>query len=94
MPVQLRHHLRSLAEEAITVATMSDVELRTLDDLHERLDPNVFWRVHRSHLVNMNKIREIVPWFRNYILRMKDDKSTEIPVSRAHTRRIREYLEL
>jgi two-component system LytT family response regulator/two-component system response regulator LytT len=87
----------SLAEEAITVVTSQLVgtsNYRTLDDLHERLDPNVFWRVHRSHLVNMNKIREIVPWFRNYILRMKDDKSTEIPVSRAHTRRIREYLEL
>jgi two-component system LytT family response regulator/two-component system response regulator LytT len=87
----------SLAEEAITVVTSHHVgtsNYRTLDDLHERLDPNVFWRVHRSHLVNMNKIREIVPWFRNYILRMKDEKSTEIPVSRAHTRRIREYLEL
>jgi two-component system LytT family response regulator/two-component system response regulator LytT len=87
----------SLAEDAITVVTSDHVgtsNYRSLDDLHERLDPNVFWRVHRSHLVNMNKIREIVPWFRNYILRMKDDKSTEIPVSRAHTRRIREYLEL
>jgi two-component system, LytTR family, response regulator len=87
----------SLAEEAITVVTSQLVgtsNCRTLDDLHERLDPNVFWRVHRSHLVNINKIREIVPWFRNYILRMKDDKSTEIPVSRAHTRRIRDYLEI
>jgi len=87
----------SLAEDAITVVTSHHVgtsNYRSLDDLHERLDPNVFWRVHRSHLVNMNKIREIVPWFRNYILRMKDEKSTEIPVSRAHTRRIREYLEL
>ena len=53
---------------------------RTLDDLQARLDPDVFWRVHRSHLVNINKIKEIVPWFsRNYILRMKDAKGTEIP---------------
>ena len=57
---------------------------RTLDDLQARLDPDVFWRVHRSHLVNINKIKEIVPWFsRNYILRMKDAKGTEIPVSRS-----------
>ena len=56
---------------------------------------HVFWRVHRSHLVNINKIKEIVPWFsRNYILRMKDEKSTEIPVSRTQTRRLREYLKL
>jgi two-component system, LytTR family, response regulator len=68
---------------------------RTLDELQARLDPDVFWRVHRSHLVNINKIKEIVPWFsRNYILRMKDSKATEIPVSRSQTRRLREYLKL
>jgi two-component system LytT family response regulator/two-component system response regulator LytT len=88
----------SLADDAITVVTNQQVgtsNYRTLDELHERLDPNVFWRVHRSHLVNINKIKEIVPWFsRNYILRMKDEKSTEIPVSRTQTRRLREYLKL
>ncbi|RPJ85318.1 MAG: DNA-binding response regulator, partial [Acidobacteria bacterium] len=68
---------------------------RTLDDLQARLDPDVFWRVHRSHLVNINKIKEIVPWFsRNYILRMKDGKGTEIPVSRSQTKRLRDYLKL
>jgi two-component system, LytTR family, response regulator len=87
----------SLADEAITVVTNQHVgtsNYRTLDELHERLDPTVFWRVHRSHLVNINKIKEIVPWFRNYILRMKDEKSTEIPVSRTQTRRLRDYLKL
>lgn len=68
---------------------------RTLDELQARLDPATFWRVHRSHLVNINKIKEIVPWFsRNYILKMKDSKGTEIPVSRSQTRRLREYLKL
>jgi two-component system, LytTR family, response regulator LytT len=88
----------SLADEGITVVTGQHAgtsNYRTLDELHERLDPTVFWRVHRSHLVNINKIKEIVPWFsRNYILRMKDEKTTEIPVSRTHTRRLREYLKL
>ena len=88
----------SLADEGITVVTSQHTgtsNYRTLDELHERLDPSVFWRVHRSHLVNINKIKEIVPWFsRNYILRMKDEKSTEIPVSRLQTRRLREYLKL
>lgn len=68
---------------------------RTLDELQARLDPNVFWRVHRSHLVNINKIKEIVPWFsRNFVLRMTDAKSTEIPVSRTQTKRLRDYLRL
>ncbi len=88
----------SLADDNITVVTGRHVgtsNYRTLDDLQARLDPGVFWRVHRSHLVNINKIKEIVPWFsRNYILRMTDEKATEIPVSRTQTRRLREYLKL
>src|SRR5262249_39776071 len=88
----------SLAPEGIRVVTSQHAgtsNYRTLDELQDRLDPTVFWRVHRSHLVNINKIKEIVPWFsRNYILRMKDEKSTEIPVSRMQTRRLREYLKL
>ena len=88
----------SLADEVITVCAgphTGTSNFRTLDELQARLDPDVFWRVHRSHLVNINKIREIVPWFsRNYILRMKDEKATEIPVSRTQTRRLRDYLKL
>ena len=88
----------SLADDVITIVTGSVVgtsNYRTLDELHSHLDPTVFWRVHRSHVVNINKIKEIVPWFsRNYILRMKDGKGTEIPVSRTQTKRLREYLSL
>jgi two-component system, LytTR family, response regulator LytT len=88
----------SVEDDVITVVTNSlsgTSNYRTLDELQNRLDPAVFWRVHRSHLVNINKIKEIVPWFsRNYLLRMRDGKSTEIPVSRSQTRRLREYLRL
>lgn len=88
----------SLIDETIVVATQTVSgfsNYRTLEELQTRLDPAVFWRVHRSHLVNITKIKEIVPWFsRNYLLKMKDAKSTEIPVSRSQTRRLREYLQL
>jgi two-component system response regulator LytT len=88
----------SLTDESINIVTgqvAGTSNYRTLDDLHARLDPDVFWRVHRSHLVNINKIKEIVPWFsRNFILRMKDTKGSEIPVSRSQTKRLREYLKL
>ena len=88
----------SLVEDSITIVTSQvsgTSNDRTLEELHARLDPEVFWRVHRSHLVNINKVKEIVPWFsRNYILRMTDAKATEIPVSRSQTRRLREYLKL
>jgi two-component system response regulator LytT len=88
----------SVVDDSITIVTgqvSGTSNDRTLDELQARLDPAVFWRVHRSHLVNINKIKEIVPWFsRNYILRMKDARATEIPVSRSQTRRLREYLKL
>ena len=88
----------SMADESINIVTgqvSGTSSFRTLDELQARLDPAVFWRVHRSHLVNINKIKEIVPWFsRNFILRMRDTKATEIPVSRSQTRRLREYLKL
>jgi two-component system LytT family response regulator/two-component system response regulator LytT len=88
----------SLTDDSINIVTSQVAgtsNFRTLDELQASLDPGVFWRVHRSHLVNINKIKEIVPWFsRNYILRMKDAKATEIPVSRTQTKRLREYLKL
>jgi two-component system response regulator LytT len=88
----------SLTDDSINIVTSQlagTSNFRTLDELQARLDPSMFWRVHRSHLVNINKVKEIVPWFsRNYILRMKDPKATEIPVSRAQTKRLREYLRL
>ena len=88
----------SLVDDSITIVTgqvSGTSNYRTLDELQARLDPGVFWRVHRSHLVNINKIKEIVPWFsRNYILRMRDPKATEIPVSRTQTKRLRDYLKL
>jgi two-component system LytT family response regulator/two-component system response regulator LytT len=68
---------------------------RTLEDLQANLDRELFWRVHRSYLVNINRIKEVVPWFKSsYQLRMDDRKHTEIPVSRVQTRRLRELFKL
>ena len=68
---------------------------RTLEELLDSLDSKLFWRAHRSYLVNINHIREVVPWFKSsYQLRMDDKKQTEIPVSRAQTKRLRELFGL
>jgi len=68
---------------------------RTIEELQSALDPDVFWRAHRSYLVNINHIREVVPWFKSsYMLKMNDKKQSEVPVSRAQTRRLRELLKL
>jgi DNA-binding LytR/AlgR family response regulator len=61
----------------------------------EQLDLEKFWRAHRSFIVNIQHIREVVPWFKSsYQLRMDDAKKTEIPVSRAQTKRLRELFNL
>ncbi|HXR39873.1 MAG TPA: response regulator [Terracidiphilus sp.] len=68
---------------------------RTLEELLELLDPAAFWRAHRGFVVNINHIREVVPWFKSsYQLRMNDKRQTEIPVSRAQTKRLRELFNL
>ena len=68
---------------------------RTLEELLGGLDAELFWRAHRSFVVNINRIKEVVPWFKSsYQLRMDDKKQTEIPVSRAQTKRLRELFRL
>jgi len=68
---------------------------RTIEELQSNLDPETFWRVHRSYLVNINRIKEVIPWFKSsYMLRMDDKKQTEIPVSRVQTKRLRMLLKL
>ena len=68
---------------------------RTLEELLDLLDPALFWRAHRGFVVNINHIREVVPWFKSsYQLRMDDKRQTEIPVSRGQTRRLRELFNL
>lgn len=91
----------TIEDGVITVSTTGHAGMegqsncRTLEELFENLDPNLFWRAHRSFLVNINHIREVVPWFKSsYQLRMDDKKQTEIPVSRAQTRRLRELFNL
>jgi two-component system LytT family response regulator/two-component system response regulator LytT len=89
----------SIQDGVITVVTIGGMEgqsnCRTLEELLESLDPNLFWRAHRSFLVNINRIKEVVPWFKSsYQLRMDDRKQTEVPVSRAQTKRLRELFRL
>jgi two-component system, LytTR family, response regulator LytT len=91
----------SIEEGVISVVTSGingmegQSNCRTLEELLDSLDPNLFWRAHRSYMVNINRIKEVVPWFKSsYQLRMDDKKQSEIPVSRAQTKRLRELFGL
>jgi two-component system LytT family response regulator/two-component system response regulator LytT len=79
----------------VTTQVEGQSNYRTIEDLQAHLDPDIFWRVHRSYLVNINKIKEVIPWFKSsYQLRMADARHSEIPVSRVQTKRLRELLKL
>ena len=79
----------------VTTSFEGQSNYRTIEDLQASLDREMFWRVHRSYLVNINRIKEVVPWFKSsYQLRMDDRKHTEVPVSRVQTRRLRELFKL
>jgi two-component system LytT family response regulator/two-component system response regulator LytT len=88
----------SIEDGVITVVATNmegQSNCRTLEELLDSLDPNIFWRAHRSYLVNIQRIKEVVPWFKSsYQIRMDDKKQAEIPVSRAQTKRLRELFNL
>lgn len=53
-----------------------------------------FFRCHRSYCVNLDKIREIEPWFNNtYILRLRD-LDFQVPVSRSKVKEFRQLMNL
>ena len=83
------------AISVVTGTVEGQSNCRTLEELLDQLDPETFWRAHRSYVVNIQHIREVVPWFKSsYQLRMDDPKKTEIPVSRSQTKRLRDLFNL
>jgi two-component system response regulator LytT len=86
-------------EDGLITVVASSLEgqsnYRTIEELQSNLDPDMFWRVHRSYLVNIHRIKEVIPWFKSsFQLRMDDKKQTEVPVSRVQTKRLRALLKL
>ncbi|MHB1651849.1 MAG: LytR/AlgR family response regulator transcription factor [Desulfitobacteriaceae bacterium] len=67
----------------------------TLRDLESRLSPNLFFRSHRCYLVNIQRMRELIPYFNGtYTVVVDDADRSEIPVSRTQSRKLKEVLGL
>ena len=93
--VQLKQPDKQVAETLRHFRMTEKLDDRTIEELQSNLDPEIFWRVHRSYLVNIHRIKEVVPWFKSsFQLRMDDKKQSEIPVSRVQTKRLRALLKL
>ncbi len=65
----------------------------TLKELEARLNPSIFFRTHRCYLVNLHKVKEIVPFFNGtYNLVVEDKECSEVPVSRAQAKKLRKII--
>ncbi len=67
----------------------------TLAELEQKLTPAGFIRPHRSYLVNIDHVSEVVPWFNGgYKLIMGDTHRTKVPVSRYHAQDLKRHFDL
>lgn len=67
----------------------------TLTELEVRLAHTNLVRVHKSYIVNLDKVQEVVPWFKGtYWLKVEGDRAAEIPVSKSQIKEIKEMLGL
>jgi ABC-2 type transport system ATP-binding protein len=65
----------------------------TLAELEKRLARSGFFRAHRSYLVNLQHVKEVIPFTRDsYTLRLKDGDGTQIPLSKSAAKELRELL--
>lgn len=64
----------------------------SLQELEDRLGGKGFFRTHRSYLVNLNKIREVSPWFNGSYIAFVEGLSDEIPISRNHVKLFKQIL--
>ncbi|MEW5868388.1 MAG: LytTR family transcriptional regulator DNA-binding domain-containing protein [Chloroflexota bacterium] len=65
----------------------------TLTELEERLARSGFFRAHRAYLVNLQHVKEVIPYTRNsFSLRLDDPASTEIPLSKSAASELKDLL--
>lgn len=66
----------------------------SVSEFYDKLPKNKFFRCHRSYIVNVSKIREIIPWFNNtYNLKLQDI-DFEVPVSRSNIKEFKRIMNL
>jgi two-component system, LytTR family, response regulator len=64
----------------------------TLADLEARLDPRRFLRIHRATIANLSFVAELYPGVDGMIIRLKDERKTELSVARDRVRDLKDRL--
>jgi len=67
----------------------------SLTEIERKLEMYGFYRCHRSYIVNLQKVREIITWSKNtYSLRLQNRAESTIPLSRTKVQEIQEIFSL
>ena len=86
-----------LAKERVTFVFTKNEEYSVnlcISEFYEKLPKNIFFKCHRSYIVNLNKIREIIPWFNStYNLKLQNS-DYEIPVSRSNVKEFKHLMNI
>ena len=68
-------------------------ENKTIGEYEKRLDPEQFFRIHKSIIINLDKVREVFPWGNNsFSLRMKGYENQILPIARDKTKMLKQHL--
>ena len=63
----------------------------TMNAIEARLDPDTFFRIHRSHIVNIERVKELQPWFNGeYVVILKN--GTRLTLSRGYREKLQERI--
>jgi two-component system LytT family response regulator len=62
-----------------------------MNGIEQKLDPDTFFRIHRSRIVNMERIKELQPWFNGeYVVILHN--GTKLTLSRGYREKLQERL--
>lgn len=97
MVVDLDDIYYCIAKERVTYVYTKDNEYSvnlSISEFYNSLPKDKFFKCHRSYIVNITKIREIIPWFNNtYNLKLQDI-DYEIPVSRSNLKEFKQLMNI
>lgn len=89
------YYCEARERETIVYTKNSEYTVKvSIKEFEKNLDPNLFFKTHRSYIVNTSKINEIIPWFNNTYKLNLNDINTEIPVSRSKIKDFRTIMNI
>ncbi|ARK29564.1 LytR/AlgR family response regulator transcription factor [Halalkalibacter krulwichiae] len=93
-PLEISYVFREERDTMICTSNQIFSTKTPLKELEEKLNGFPFFRTHKSYLVNLDKVEQLIPWFNGAYQVKVVGRKEEIPVSRNYVKALREQLEL